>query len=221
MYNMNLAASSPTALRILTTAEMLFAEHGYAAVSLRQITAAAKVNLAAVNYHFYDKESLYRELLVQRLRQLNTQRLSLLAAAESRAEPGIPQLEDIVYALARPLLMPEPGFGPSAARMLGRLLMEKHPSKSTLLTAEFHPVMIRFGQAIRRHAPTLSPKDFLWRYSLIIGALHHATVTAPDMDKLTQGICSGNDQQGALDNFIRFAAGSLSTRLHSGPTGVA
>ena len=38
--------------RILDAAESLFMEHGFEATSLRSITAAAAVNLAAVNYHF-------------------------------------------------------------------------------------------------------------------------------------------------------------------------
>jgi AcrR family transcriptional regulator len=38
--------------RILDVAEELFMEHGYEATSLRALTSAADVNLAAVNYHF-------------------------------------------------------------------------------------------------------------------------------------------------------------------------
>ena len=38
--------------RILGAAEQLFARHGFAGASLRQLTSAADVNIAAVNYHF-------------------------------------------------------------------------------------------------------------------------------------------------------------------------
>jgi AcrR family transcriptional regulator len=41
----------------------LFAEHGYAAVALKDIVKAAKVNGASVNYHFGDKRNLYREVI--------------------------------------------------------------------------------------------------------------------------------------------------------------
>jgi AcrR family transcriptional regulator len=41
--------------RILDAVERLFAERGYAATSLRIVTAEAGVNLAAVNYHFGSK----------------------------------------------------------------------------------------------------------------------------------------------------------------------
>ena len=48
--------------RILNEAEALFAPKGYDAVSIREITAAAHCNLAAVNYHFGNKQNLYLEV---------------------------------------------------------------------------------------------------------------------------------------------------------------
>jgi AcrR family transcriptional regulator len=46
--------------RILQAAGPIFADRGYKAATVREICAAAGVNLAAVNYHFGGKESLYR-----------------------------------------------------------------------------------------------------------------------------------------------------------------
>ncbi|WP_143296580.1 helix-turn-helix domain-containing protein, partial [Burkholderia pseudomallei] len=50
--------SGGTKARILDAAEDLFIEHGFEAMSMRQITSRAAVNLAAVNYHFGSKEAL-------------------------------------------------------------------------------------------------------------------------------------------------------------------
>ena len=52
--------------RILDHAEILFARDGYQAVSVREITSAARCNLAAVNYHFGNKENLYLEVFRSR-----------------------------------------------------------------------------------------------------------------------------------------------------------
>jgi len=52
--------------RILDEAEALFALKGYHAVSVREITGAAQCNLAAVNYHFGNKQKLYLEVYRQR-----------------------------------------------------------------------------------------------------------------------------------------------------------
>jgi AcrR family transcriptional regulator len=48
-------------VRILSAAGQEFAEHGYEAATVRDICAAAGVNLAAVNYYFGDKKRLYIE----------------------------------------------------------------------------------------------------------------------------------------------------------------
>jgi len=55
--------SEITRERILKAAERLFAERGYDATSVRAIVAKARVNQAAINYHFAGKEGLYSEVL--------------------------------------------------------------------------------------------------------------------------------------------------------------
>src|SRR5881397_2569423 len=80
--------SAATKLRILDTAESLFMEHGFEATSLRSITAAADVNLAAVNYHFGSKEELFQAVLTRRLDPMNQERVDLLTEFERRAAPG-------------------------------------------------------------------------------------------------------------------------------------
>jgi AcrR family transcriptional regulator len=52
--------------RILNEAESLFARKGYHGVSVREITNAASCNLAAVNYHFGNKQNLYLEVFRSR-----------------------------------------------------------------------------------------------------------------------------------------------------------
>lgn len=45
--------------RLLDRARELFAQHGYAGVSLRKLAEVARVNPALIHYYFGDKESLY------------------------------------------------------------------------------------------------------------------------------------------------------------------
>jgi len=201
-----------TGSRILLAAESLFAQHGFNGISLRQITAKAGVNLAAVNYHYSDKRSLCRDILIYRLREVNKVRLDELSQAEAQAGGAIIPLEEIIGIMARPLF--QPGNNPSAynaasIRLLGRIITEPLPFTVEIVTTELQPVMTRFGQAIRRHVPALSPPDFLWRLSLVIGAMHHAMATLHDMKTLTNGICRNDDHEGALRNFTAFAVRAL------------
>ena len=57
------AATSDAPTRLLRAARKLFAEKGLAATSIRELSQEAGVNVAAVNYHFGDKERLYLETL--------------------------------------------------------------------------------------------------------------------------------------------------------------
>lgn len=195
-----------TRARILNAAESLFAQHGFAGVSLRQITAEAKVNVAAVNYHFFDCERLFLEIVRLRLRAVNRERLELLDAALARAGAAPVPLTEIFDALARPLFLPSPAVGPHAPRLLGRLLSEPQAFAGELLREDFEPAMTRFGQALRRHQPALPPADFVWRLSFVTGALHHAVVTLPDIARHTRGLCAAGDCAGALRNFVDFAS---------------
>jgi TetR/AcrR family transcriptional regulator len=55
--------SAATAARILAAAEELFAEHGFDAVSMNAIAAAASVSKANVFHHFSSKKTLYLAVL--------------------------------------------------------------------------------------------------------------------------------------------------------------
>lgn len=199
--------------RIISASETLFAEHGYEATSLRMITRLARVNLAAVNYHFDDKQGLFCELFTRRLGALNAARLDRLRREEESAG-GLPvPLRSILEALVIPVFelgRDTSGGGQHAVRIIGRCLTEPQPFMSDLLATEFQPVMVRFAQALRRQLPNLSPEDFLWRVSFVVGAMHHTLATIHRMKGLTSGVCRNDDHDGALRRFLDFGQCALS-----------
>jgi AcrR family transcriptional regulator len=68
--------SEITRERILNAAERLFADRGYEETSIRAIVAKARVNQAAINYHFGGKDGLYREVLRSAIRALTERQLA-------------------------------------------------------------------------------------------------------------------------------------------------
>jgi AcrR family transcriptional regulator len=71
-----------TALQLLLAAERLFAEHGLAGVSLRQISIeAGSSNNSAIRYHFGSKDDLLRAIFAYRISDLMLRRALLRARA--------------------------------------------------------------------------------------------------------------------------------------------
>src|SRR6478672_11783859 len=125
-----LAASGATKDRILDAAEALFMEHGFEATSLRALTAAAGVNLAAVNYHFGSKEELFQTVLTRRLDPMNQQRLALLTQYEHASAPQPVACEKILAALFLPALglaRDRTQGGENFLRLLGRAYADPAP----------------------------------------------------------------------------------------------
>ncbi len=59
-----------TRARLLAAGARLFADHGYAHVTIRDICGAARANIAAVNYHFAGKNGLYDEVVQSAIRSM-------------------------------------------------------------------------------------------------------------------------------------------------------
>ncbi|MGH0029008.1 MAG: TetR/AcrR family transcriptional regulator [Myxococcota bacterium] len=94
------AAGTVTRDRILDEAEALFAEHGYAGTSVRDIAGAVSLTPASLYNHFDGKEALYTAVLERGIRPL-VELMQGLAAAEPRGEAVDALLERVMEHLAR------------------------------------------------------------------------------------------------------------------------
>jgi TetR/AcrR family transcriptional regulator, regulator of cefoperazone and chloramphenicol sensitivity len=94
--------SEITRERILKAAERLFAERGYEATSIRAIVGKARVNQAAINYHFAGKDGLYREVLRAAFRALTEHQLA--SAEEMKAISREQALVEFVRHQLQPLV---------------------------------------------------------------------------------------------------------------------
>lgn len=102
---------------ILDVAARLFAERGYAAVSLKDIVQAAGVNGAAVNYHFGDKRNLYRALIERGL--VEREQAAPLGGALDRSLAPERRLRSFIESLMTQLL------GDSMPSMMSRLMLRE------------------------------------------------------------------------------------------------
>lgn len=185
--------SSATKERILDAAEELFMEHGFEATSLRQITAAAKVNLAAVHYHFGSKEELFEAVLTRRLDPMNQERVALLNRYEHAAAPHPLSCEKILAAMFIPALRlarDRDRGGKNFLRLLGRAYADPAPFIRHFLSDQYAVMIARFKAAFRRALPQLPKKELTWRLHFIMGALSY-TLAGTDTLKLIAELSPG------------------------------
>lgn len=83
----------PSRERILAVAEEVFLVSGFDGVSVRELTEAAGVNIALVNYHFGSKRNLYLEALRHKFSAVSEMKCAQLQQQLIALEkPGLPQV---------------------------------------------------------------------------------------------------------------------------------
>jgi AcrR family transcriptional regulator len=170
-------AQCDTKQKIIDAAERLFAREGYHTTSLRSITADAKVNLAAVNYHFGSKEALLEATIIRRLAPLNEIRSAQLEELlENSAKNGRkPDCRDVLRTFVEPTLrLRQTGAdAENFIALIGRTLAEPRGVAMNIFMHHMAPLMQRISQALALSLPGLSQQDIFWRLHFTIGSLSH------------------------------------------------
>lgn len=81
--------------RLLVAATKLFAEKGYAGVSIRQLAEAAEVNSAMISYYYGDKEGLYEAVLSALYVNLLSQ-FEVVAAQKTSAQEKLRMYAEVI-----------------------------------------------------------------------------------------------------------------------------
>lgn len=191
------ATSADTKTRILDAAEGLFTEHGFEATSLRQLTAAAAVNLAAVNYHFGSKEELFQAVLTRRLDPMNQERIELLEALEREAGAKPPSCEKVLFAMLIPALKlarDEKRGGKNFLRVLGRAYADPAPFIRRFLHEQYAEMIARYKEAFLRALPHLTRHELTWRLHFVMGALSYSLAGTDALKQFAQVTHADNDE---------------------------
>src|SRR5262245_23319360 len=160
---MSLRAIKPqheTRTRILDAAEELFMQHGFEGTSMRQLTAKAGVNLAAVNYHFGSKDALIEAVFRRRLDPMNAERIAALDRLED------PSAENIIRAFVGTslrLIEDAKSGGRNFIRLLGRTYTDPSKAIRALIGQMYAPTMQRYKAALERALPQMPADELVWR----------------------------------------------------------
>ncbi|MBD3656456.1 MULTISPECIES: TetR/AcrR family transcriptional regulator [Marinobacter] len=166
-------AQSDTVDRILDAAEELFAERGFSETSLRMITGKAKVNLAAVNYHFGSKNALIQAVFARFLTPFSVTLGKSFDDLEARNAGRRPELQDILAVLtesaARMPQRSDKGIS-IFMRLLGLAYTQSQGHLRKFLEQEYSEPFGRFMRLLKEATPQLSAVDRYWRIQFMLGA---------------------------------------------------
>ena len=207
--------------KILDAAEMLFAEDGLHAVSVRQIAAAAGVPIGLITYHFGTKEGLYRAVFERRSPTIVEQRLAGLRIAEDDPDTGR-RLELIVKALVLPmvrlrLLDEESRFG----RLMAREASDPNAFERGIIPQMFDPVAQEVVAALSRALPDRSKTQIYWGYQFMLGSLVFLMSDTGRIERLSGGLCRSQDAETVSRYLVPFLTAALRDGLAATPPGDA
>jgi len=203
-------STDSTRTAILNAAERLYAARGFGDVTLRDIVAAAGVNLAAVNYHFGSKDELIAELFVSRSLATNRERLNELKAAEL-AGGGRAPIEAVLRALVGPTL--RGCLGPDqqrsdAARFMIRASIEAVAPIRKIKNREIDHLR-RFAAAMRRSLPGLPDVEIYWGLHFALAMAHQTIRDSERLERLSDGQCDLDDVAAVIERVVAVAVLSL------------
>jgi AcrR family transcriptional regulator len=203
-------ASDHTRTAILVAAERLYADRGFGDVTLRDIVAAANVNLAAVNYHFGSKDELIAELFVTRSIATNRERLNELKAAEETGG-GRANIASVLRALVGPTL--RGCLGPerersTAARFMIRASIESVPPIRRIKNREVDHLR-KFAAAMKRSLPGRDEVDLYWGLHFALAMAHQTVRDSERLTKLSDGSCDTDDVDGIIERIVTVSVKAL------------
>jgi AcrR family transcriptional regulator len=206
----SLPADNETRERILAAAQRLFGERSFTQVNLREITEAAGVSLAAVNYHFGSKDGLVEALFTRAAPGLIAERAALLEAAMALEDDRVRKLAAVVRALIGPVIrwsaLPETQryYVPFLARVR---LDGPEPVRRMLEgeAAYLQPFVAALGSLL----PGLPPAELQWRLHFILGIEHALHNDARRLQAVSGGACDFSDPEATIDRVVAFVMPGL------------
>jgi AcrR family transcriptional regulator len=180
-----------TKTHILNVAEGLFALNGFQRTTIEQLACEAKVNLAAVNYHFGSKRALVERVIKRRLpriSQLSMEELQKIRKTTIQ-KACQPDIKEVLRAFIEPALTLNETIqnGRSFLLIASRGLYESDDTIRDIFTRHLKPNFQLFLELMRDALPNVSERVLLWRIHFTIGSLTHTMhlcgfqSTAPDI----------------------------------------
>lgn len=204
--------------RLLREAEILFARKGYHAVSVREITDAAGCNLASVNYHFGNKESLYIEVF----RSLWMERAAVIRKRfeEKAGSGGAESMETVVRSLAEAFLE-----GPLTdeerllhAQLVIREIIQPTEAFQVIFQFAMKPFLTNIAGRLRPFLPAgMSEEDLLLHVFSVFSMVLYFNFARTAVSQLADKPYDPDFIRTLISHIVRFSLHGLGPEKPEGP----
>ncbi len=205
-----------TSERILDAAGALFAERGYAETSLRTVTGAANVNLAAVNYHFGSKKGLIQAVFARFLDPFSERLAVELEKLEAEAAKGlVPDSQTLLRAL----------FGALAStsrerqqplsqimRLIGQAYTQSQEHLRQFVMGRYGALYVRFNALLRQAVPDVALEAFYWRLYFMLGA---SVFTLSSYDSISSILKTDFDTDSSVETVVELLIPAAAAMLNN------
>jgi AcrR family transcriptional regulator len=198
-----------TRLRIVEAAETEFADHGFDGATMRQIAMRADVPVALINYHYGNKEGLYRAIFEMRAPMIIDERLSGLRLAEMEPDPER-KLEMIVKAVLVPNLhMRSTERKSSYARILAREVSDPKSHDRKVIAEFFDPIAYKVMEALHAALPDRTVEEINWGYQAMLGVMVYTMADTGRISRLSGGRCDPEDELSTATHLVALMKAAL------------
>lgn len=205
--------------RILEAALMLFATKGFSGTTVRDITTQANCNVAAINYHFKNKDNLYIDVFSSELNRLRDFRINGL---DNLMQDNLqkPTLKDLVYTFSHLFLDPilNQTTGKYLTKLWIREMLDHHLPDGMIIEQMIKPITDAFLKAIATISPTIPQGHALLCFHSLVAQLIHVFEHMDLFDESQTGenynpLANLND---IIDHIVTFSVAGFSTFNHKG-----
>lgn len=195
---------------ILLAAEKLFAQHGYHAVTIRQIAEEAAVPLALVGYYFGPKHELFHAIFEHWSHSIEERMAGLKAVHIDPAD--LRTLPRIIEAFTGPVLaLRASAEGEYYALLVARELYHATEEADRVMRGYFDPLAEAYIDALHLALPHATRGQVAWAYQFALGALlHHLNDSR--IERLSHGENRRSDPA-AAPMLVNFIVGGLRAAL--------
>jgi len=192
----------PTKKRILEAAGEIFGTKGFKDATIRTIARDAKVNIAAINYHFRDKEGLYGAVLEEAF-HLGFTRFPANMDLAANADPQ-QRLKAFIRAMFYRLQSKE-GWGGigGRGRLIARELLDPSPAFEAVLDRYINPhkdLLVAIIIDIMGTDP--GPEKFMPCAISIIGQCIYYALASPVIGKISADNAPTEENLDRLAEFV-------------------